>query len=141
MNNTKLFIITSLVVLAAMLLETTVFNFPFVFIICSILLLFVKKNIFFVSAFFIGIMIDSLRVSNFGLTPLFIFGTVFLIFLYERYSGSKDLVVASIVIGAVTLVYAYVLSYSIPMLVSFFIFVIAGTLVFDFLRKRGKIFI
>lgn len=141
MNNAKLFIITTLFVIGAMVLETTVFNFPFVFLIVSILLLFVKKNIFFVGALFVGFMIDALRVSNFGLTPLFIFGTVILVLLYERLSGSKDLVVASIVIGAVTLVYTYVLSYSIPMLITFFIFVIAGALVFDFLRRRGKIFI
>lgn len=136
MTNLKFFLIFFISFLAV-ILETTVINFPLVFLVASIPLLFVKKIPGYIAAFFLGFIIDAVRVSNFGMTPVFIFGTVIFIMLYEKYSGSKDIAVSSFIIAAMAFAYAYFLSYSLFLLVLFFMLLILGTILFTILKKKG----
>lgn len=140
MTNFRFFLIITFICILAVLLETTVFNFPFVFLLSSIILLLIKRIPGYIAVFILGFVIDSLRVANFGWTPIFIFSTAIFILLYEKYFGSKDIVVASVIIGAMTFAYTYVLSYSIYLLVVFSLMILIMTFIFNMLRKRGVIF-
>lgn len=124
----------------SLILETTTINFPFTFLTATIVLLFSKKTLVYIGAFLLGFVIDALRVTNFGMTPLFIFATVFLIVLYEKYSGSKDLLVASFIIGALVIAYVYFLSYSLFLLSIFFIVISSLAITFYFMKKKGLVF-
>lgn len=140
MTNLKYFLALLIISFLAVTLETTVINFPFVFLIASTLLLFAKKIQGYIGILILGFIIDAVRVANFGMTPLFLFGSALCILLYEKYSGSRDLVVAAVILGAVAFVYVYFLSYSLPLLIAFFALVILTTILLNILKKRGVLF-
>lgn len=141
MTNFKYFIVISFFSLIAVALETTVINFPFVFLIASILILFIKKIPSYVAAFLLGFFVDAVRVSNFGMTPVFIFAAVVSILLFEKYSGSKDTVVASFIVCAISVPYVYFLSYSFPLLISFFVLLVSVSVVINILKRKGIVFV
>lgn len=140
MTNFKNFLIVFFISFLAVIFETTVFNFPFVFLLASILLLFTKKILSYLSIFILGFIIDAVRVSNFGMTPIFILATVVCILLYEKYSGSKDVAVAFFIIAAMAFVYVYFLSYSLFLLAVSFVLLILANILFNILKKKGIIF-
>jgi hypothetical protein len=125
----------------ASILEITTFNFPAVFIVAIISVVFAKKLPIYILAFVFGFAIDSLRVTNFGLTPIFIFATVFSILLYEKYSGSDDTLISSFIIGVVTFIYSYFLGYSVLLVLIFEGFVFISWMIFDRLNKSKKLVI
>lgn len=119
MNKFLLGVGISIIVLSALLVETTWLNFPFIFLIGAVLLLLIKRVPMYVIVFIMGILIDSLRITNFGLTPIFLLGTAGIVFLYERYSGSSDPVVAGFVIAVMAIAYSHFLNYSVFATVGF----------------------
>lgn len=139
MTNLKYYLLIITISFLAVVFETTVVNFPLVFFVAAILLLFVKKIPGYIMIFILGFIIDAVRVSNFGMTPIFLFGTVICILLYEKYSGSRDIVVASFIIGATAFAYVYLLSYSMSLLIIFFTLVIMMTFLLNILKKKGVI--
>ncbi len=140
MTNLKYFLAIVIISFLGVVFETTVINFPIVFLIASVLLLFVKKIQSYIGIFILGFIIDAVRVTNFGMTPLFLFGSALCILLYEKYSGSKDLVVAAVILGAMAFAYVYFLSYSLSLLIMFFALVILTTILLNILKKRGILF-
>ncbi len=82
-------------------------------------------------------MVDSLRIENFGITPFFIFATFLIIYLYEKYFGSSDVMVITLITIIATFVYSYILSYSLSSVV--LLLLIAGALfyIFQYLVKKG----
>ena len=125
----------------ALFAETSLVNFPFIFFLGAALLILIKSVRLYAFVFFLAFATDALRVSNFGLTPLFLAGILSLIFLYERYSGSSDLLVAGIVVAASGFFYARLLTYSTPLTVGFYIAFLIGYFVFAQLRASKKVFI
>ncbi len=108
-------LLISLIVVAiffAVILETTIINFPFVFFIGAAFLILIKKIPMYIGVILLSFVIDSLRVTNFGATALFLIGLMLGIFLYERYTGSKDYAVAAIFVIATGIFYTKILSYS-----------------------------
>ncbi len=140
MTNLKYFLALLIISFLGVVLETTVINFPIVFLIASVLLLFVKKIQGYIGIFILGFIIDAVRVTNFGMTPLFLFGAALCILLYEKYSGSRDLVVAAVILGAMAFAYVYFLSYSLSLLIVFFALVVLTTILLNILKKRGVVF-
>ena len=104
-----LFIILSIV---ALITELTIFTVPLTYIIALIALIYSKKASVFIFAFILGLAIDALRVESFGITPLFIFITTAVIYLYEKYSGSDDILIAICIAILSVIIYTLVLSYS-----------------------------
>ena len=105
MKNYKITILVAFLSIVAIILETTVINFPFVFLIGATSVVLVKKIPMLIGVFFLSFIIDAMRVTNFGLTALFIFATLAIILLYEKYSGSDDLLVASFVVAVMLFLY------------------------------------
>ena len=138
MNDFKLLILLTIFAFFALTLETTVINFPFVFILAAILTVFIKKIPIYILAFILSFTIDSLRVTNFGITPIFLVGVIFSIMFYEKYSGSKDILISTFIIGVITYIYSYFLSYSLQMLVIFSILITCIWLINNRLNKKTK---
>ncbi len=59
------------------------------------------------------LMSDASRVVDFGLTPILVFATLFVILLYEKYFGENDFVAVLAILVLATLIYCFLLSFSI----------------------------
>lgn len=139
MKKLKLFLILFFVIVVSLILETTIFNFPYIFLIGIITIFFHRKMSSFIFAFIIGFFIDSLRLTSFGITPIFIFSTFLLILLFEKYSGSKDLISNGIIIYATAFLYAYVLNYSLFLMVLFSVLSLTFLLTLNFFQDKKTI--
>jgi hypothetical protein len=136
---TNLTIILIFICVVALVIESTILSFPFVFFIGSFLLVMMKKIRLYIIVFILAFIADALRVSNFGLTPLFLLGSILLVMLYEKYSGSNDFLVAAIIIAMGGFIYAHLLSYSLPLTISFYIALFLGFFIVSKLNKRKRI--
>lgn len=136
MNDIKFVSFFSLISLTALILETTVINFPLAFFIGVITLVFVKKVHAYILVFVLAFMIDSLRVLNFSYTPLFLLATIGLIFLYEKYSGSNDVIVASIIIAMAGFIYTHFMSYSLVLTLTFYVIILVIFGAVNYMRNR-----
>lgn len=95
-----------------LLMESSIFSFPFVFVFSiAVLAIFrnLKASIF---ALILGLFSDSFRVINFGLTPMYIFSTYLAILFYEKYFGKNDIIAIISIIVLSTLIYAYYMNFS-----------------------------
>ena len=139
MKNYKLTILLIVLFLVSLLLETTIINFPFVFLIGITLSVFIKKIPVFMGVFITSFIIDAFRVTNFGLTSFFILGAVAIVLAYEKLSGSDDAVIATVIISVFLFLYTHFLGYSISLVISFFVVSLIGGYIFSLLRRKGKI--
>lgn len=139
MNKNSYIILTIFLIIISLIIETTIINFPFIFIFCATLLVLVKRTYMSIGAVICGILIDSLRISGFGLTPLFLIGTILLILLYEKYSGSRDLLLAGVIIGLFAFVYTHLLHYSLTLTVGFIIISFVSWQMLRILQRRSLI--
>ena len=139
MKNYKLTILLIVLFLVSLLLETTIINFPFVFLIGITLSVFIKKIPVFIGVFITSFIIDAFRVTNFGLTSFFILGAVAIVLAYEKLSGSDDAVIATVIISVFLFLYTHFLGYSISLVISFFVVSLIGGYIFSLLRRKGKI--
>lgn len=108
----KLIFLLFAVIILSLFIEGTLISFP-LFYLASFILLFQKKNkIIFTSVLLFGVMLDIIHLNALGITPLIIFFSYFLVMLYEKYFGSRDLIVALFIAIVGTLFYSYFLKYS-----------------------------
>lgn len=128
-----------LLIFVTLILETTVINFPFTFFIGAILLYMLKKNPVYIGVMILGIIIDALRVTNFGLTPIFLFSTVILMLFYEKFSGSSDAVIAGFIIALTGFFYSQFLGYSLGLTISFMAICTVIWVTYRILKRRGTI--
>lgn len=138
MKNYHLIIIAAVFLIIILFIETTLINFPFVFLATVYGAVFVKRMPAYVAAFILGFAIDSLRASNLGITSLSVFSVILFLYLYERYFGSTDAMVATFVIVAAALIYTYFLSYSVTLLFTFYAALLVGYIGMNFLKKKNK---
>ncbi len=138
MKDIKFVSFFSLISVISLILETTVVNFPLVFFIGVITLVLIKKVHVYVLVFILAFMIDSLRVLNFSYTPLFLLATIGLILLYEKYSGSNDIIVASIIIAMTGFIYTHFMSYSLVLTLTFYVIVFAIFGFVNFIKNRNS---
>lgn len=139
MNRIILTILFAIGTLAAMLIETTIIAIPLVYLIGAFFLVFVRHVRIYILVFILAFFTDSLRVSNFGLTPIFLTVLCTIIFLYEKYSGSDDKLISSVFICASGIIYAHYLSYSIYL--TLLLIGISGACwyVVNYLQRRGTL--
>lgn len=130
---TFIFIAASLI---ALIIESSLISFPFIFFLGSFMLFFFKKIHIYAIVFLNAFIIDSLRVVNFSYTPLFLIATISMILLYEKYSGSNDPLVATLIIFMTGVIYVHYMSYSLFVTISLCFFVTIFYVVFQILKKR-----
>lgn len=128
-----LFIVVSL---TGFVLESSLLSFPITFLFGALVLAYLKKVYLYILVFLNGFIIDSLRIENFLYTPFFLLATIGAIYLYERVSGSRDILVSTVIIFTAMLLYANVMYYSIPLLIGFYFIAILGFIIFNMLKKN-----
>lgn len=141
MSNKNLTFILLFICVIALIIETTIISFPFIYFIGATLLVLMKKIRLYIMVFVIAFFIDALRVSNFGYTPLFLLATVASILFYEKFSGSDDFVVISLVIAVIGFIYAHFMSYSIMLTIVFYALFCIGIYIYMLLKSRRRQFI
>ena len=139
MNKNLILILIILLFFLLVFLETTIFNFPFVFLYLAIMLIMVKRTYTSIGAVAGGIVIDSIRVSGFGLTPIFLIATILTILVYEKYSGSRDLLLAGVIVALFGFMYTHFLSYSMLLTVGFIISTFVAWQVFRISQRKSSI--
>jgi len=98
--------------LFSLFFESTFFSFPLFFIV-SLLLIYIKRDlIYYIAIFVMGLLLDMMRMSPLGITPLCIFASYLLLYGYEKYFGSKDILVAIFIAVIAWFLYSYFLHYS-----------------------------
>lgn len=137
MNKVFLTLLFAIFTVGAMLFENTLVAVPLVYLIGAFFLIFLRRVRIYITVFILAFFIDSLRVVNFGLTPLFLATLATIIFFYEKYSGSDDVVISSFLIAVSGIVYAHFLSYSVPLTVLFLTVAGGGWYAFSQFQKRG----
>ncbi len=136
MKDLKIISFITVVGLIAFISETTIFAFPIIFFMGAIMLTLYKKIYMYVMVLVFAFIIDSLRVSNFGYTPLFLVATISIIMMYENYSGSKDLLISAIIIGMMGFIYTHFMSYSLLLTFTFYLIVVIMYGIFNFLNNK-----
>lgn len=121
------------------LFESSMVSFP-LFLILGLTALSLDRS--FNISFFLflgGLVVDSLRGMPFGSTPFFIFVTMLILFLYEKYFGSRDIMVIIVVFLIAVIIYSILLSYSLLQLTIVGFILLIVSLISMFLIKRGII--
>lgn len=104
-------IILTILLVLSLLIEGTFISFPFVFIVASILFMLYPDFFTLTLVFLAGIIIDSLRGGQIGLTPFVIF--ILLLFISSDIwiFSLKNSVTVVTILFLVTLIYSIILSY------------------------------
>ncbi|MDO8270287.1 MAG: hypothetical protein Q7T54_06490 [Candidatus Levybacteria bacterium] len=127
--------------LFAVLLETTLIGIPLVYLVGSFCLIFIRRIRVYILVFILAFFIDSLRVSHFGFTSFFMLAICMITFIYEKYSGSDDVIISSFLIAVSGIIYAHVLSYSVGNTVMFIGVLAFLWYLFSSLQRKGRLFI
>lgn len=136
----KYFLVFAILFLVlSLIFETTIINFPLTFFICAAGLVLYKRLPTYFMVFILSFIIDSLRVSEFGITALFLALCAGLTLLYERFSGSSDIVIAGLVVAVAGFIYTQILSYSTALTVGFYLLIVVVLILFRELKRRGRI--
>ena len=125
----------------ALNIETTIIGFPIIFFLCATILALSKKTSVYILIFLLAITLDSLRVTHFGLTPLFLLSTILIIKFYEKFSGSNDLLIAIIIIAMFGFIYTHFMFYSLTLTIAFYIILISLFVGYQILKSKTKLFI
>lgn len=122
-----------------LLIESSIFSFPLVFVFSAAVLSIFRNVKISILVFILGLFADSFRVVNFGITPIFMFSTYALVFLYEKYFGRNDYVSILAILIFAAILYSIVLSFSlfnVFLLILMLVFVWIG---FSIIKVRYKI--
>lgn len=139
MRKEELIIIFIIISLAALAIEGSLVSFPIIFFLGSFMLFFFKKILIYFIVFLDAFIIDILRVVNFSYTPFFLLTTISLIFLYEKYSGSNDILVATLIILMVGFIYSHFMYYSLFSFVLFIFIALFFFFIIQMLKKRRMV--
>lgn len=99
-------IIIALLFIGALLLEVSLTSLPLVLVALIILYIFTKNTSVIALGFFLGLILDSLLVRQFGATSLFFSLFLLLVHLYERKFEIRTLPFAVIAVLVGTLFYS-----------------------------------
>lgn len=132
------FLIVFIVCLLSMFFENTLIALPIGFFSSVLLLNYYRNAGNYAVILLFGLIIDSFHVEYFGITPLFAFGTYFLLLLYEQYIGKSDILIVLGVTVIVGFIYLLVLSYTMTPFVVFILSMIGVMVLINFLKKKNK---
>ncbi len=125
-----------LILVLSLFLETTLFSFPLVVVTALLLYIFFPKTETLFMVFMIGLLLDALKVSQFGITPLFLMGVFLLLNFYKRYFEPKDLLFVTPFVFLCAFIYALLVSYAVSITFYSLLFVQALMVVL-YARSKG----
>lgn len=113
-----------LIFLISLILEATFFTFPFLVIFSLLLYMIDNSNKSLILIFLFSFALDVLKVSRLGVTPLFIFGALFLLERYEKKFELKSLSGILLVISSSGIIYSKISNYTVINLYSILIYIL-----------------
>lgn len=120
--NLKLYLTIALFMI--LLVESTFSFFPFVFIF-SCLLFFVWEDVrAFILLLIVALALDSLRVVHFGMTPIFLFASLFLLTLCRKIFNLQDPRILFAIVILLGIIYSSLAGYGTNIIFSLILFVI-----------------
>lgn len=137
MKQISVVIIFIVVSIFAFITEASILSFPVTFFLGAFFLFLYKKIHIYILVFVGAFIMDALRVVNFGYTPLFLLATISMIYLYEKYSGSNDFILAALLIFASGFIYTHFMHYSISLTMIFYLTTTIGYFGYNYLKKRS----
>jgi len=123
-RNFQIFAILIVLGYFLLLIESTKIAFPLVFVFSAIVLLLFRDTKSFLLVFILGLMSDSGRVLNFGMTPIFSFLTFYVVKFYEQYFGKNDIGAITAIIILASFLYSYFLNFPFLNIILVVIFII-----------------
>lgn len=135
-KNIKIYLIISLVI--SLFIESSYSFFPLVVVFsCLLILISLHDNegrVFDVNSFFnsegfkifsfvflVALILDSLRVVAFGITPIFLFGSFFILLMYKKTFGLSDPRVLFAMVLLIGIVYSKIVGYESNVIFSLFL--------------------
>ena len=119
----------------SLILETTLITFPLTYILVLALYSLYPKKRTIITAFFAGLILDSLKLSPIGITSI-IFLFSFLGFeMMKQVSELKDFRINILIIAVLSFIYAEVFSYSANILIYALVFGLAAFTI-SYFNKR-----
>lgn len=123
----------------ALLIESTFSFFPLV-LIFSYLLFFIWENFrVFLIIFIATFILDSLRVVNFGVTPLFLFTSLLVLLLYRKTFTLQDPRIIFALILIFGIIYSVIVGYGTNIIFSI-ILLIAFSISFKYFQTKNFTF-
>lgn len=128
--------ILAVLLILSIFIETTVFSFPFVFVLSLLLFIFFPEMRILFLIFFISLLMDVLKSSATGIYPLVIFSSFALIALYRKAFELKDYKVVLLILFLLTFAYAKFASYADNLII--YVVIFGGSAIFFayFLKKK-----
>lgn len=119
-------------------IESTVFSFPITLLSVLLLFVFTRSVDVFLLAFFVGIVLDILKVHPVGISSAYFILYIFLTSLYSRKYEIETLLFVFIMGLMGSFIYSFLVEHTIRLLNAFSIAVIGGILFVTFQMIRRK---
>lgn len=128
-------LILALLLFLSLLVETSYFTFPLVFIICVTYYILYPDLKTFALAAFTALTLDALKASPLGLTSISIFISIFIFEVSKSAFEIKDYKIIMLFLFVATFTYANIFSYSNSLLLYILVFLMSG-IVLSFIYRR-----
>lgn len=132
----KLRIALILLIILSLFVELLLISFPLLFLFTYILFSIENRLRILIPILIISLIGDAVLVNPIGVTALSASLSVFMVFLYSRFLGSKDTLVY-ILIGVIGIfIYAIILGYSVESLVNWIIFTLVVFIIYKIISRK-----
>jgi len=132
----KLRILILFLLFLSIFIELTYVSFPLVFLFSYIIFSLEHRFAYLIPAAILMLIADAVFLNPIGSTLIFVTGLIFLIYLYAKYLGSKDMLVYILfgVLGAFS--YDIIFGYSVEALFKWFLLFIIIWIVYRLIPKK-----
>ena len=122
-------------IFVSLFFETTIFSFPLVFVFSLVAYILYPEIPVIIAAVLAGLILDALKVSTIGATPVVTIFAFFIIEVFQKALAIKDFIFIFVFMFAASYLYAVLFSYSNNLALYLFIYGLAGFATFYSVRK------
>ncbi|HVT00942.1 MAG TPA: hypothetical protein VHE53_01755 [Patescibacteria group bacterium] len=123
-------------ILIFLFFESSLISLPIVFILCLITYFLYPEISTIIFVFFIGLILDTLRITPIGLSSLAIIASIGIVELIKNAIEFKDIKLITTFLFVASYIYARLFSYSPNILVYFLIFLFSFVIFSYFINSR-----
>lgn len=124
-----------LLIISAILFESSIFPFPLVLLLSFAFVLLYKNATAFITVFISGIILDSLLLHTLGVTALFLFVVLLIILLLEKVFSLQGSLFVAVILFLSTVLYGVIYSYPFSIL----LYIILGGLLLLYVLIKQRI--
>ncbi len=122
-------------ILGALILETTILPFPLVFALSLLAYILYPQGVVVIACFFAGLLLDALKVSPIGITPVVILGSFAAIEFIKKMVNFKSIGPIILVLFFASYAFARAFSYNDNLVIYILVFAVA-TGIFSYVFKK-----